>query len=141
MPQPAAQLGATLDGTLAALPGQSRLKSACCLRRSPICGQLRRAIEEGCRQRDREALEKLTALEGIVLATGGGAVLLPGNRRLLRERGYSRDAHRKVWWTHVPEGRQLAEERWLLDEVLFGGGFPSMRPVSWRERYAGVNDA
>jgi len=43
--------------------------------------------EAGFRQREREALEALTALEGIVLATGGGAVLLPENRRCLAERG------------------------------------------------------
>ncbi|HEY4749451.1 MAG TPA: shikimate kinase [Steroidobacteraceae bacterium] len=43
--------------------------------------------EVGFRQREREALEALTALEGIVLATGGGAVLLPENRRRLAERG------------------------------------------------------
>jgi shikimate kinase len=43
--------------------------------------------EAGFRQREREAIEALTALEGIVLATGGGAVLLPENRRLLSERG------------------------------------------------------
>jgi shikimate kinase len=43
--------------------------------------------EAGFRQREREAIEALTALEGIVLATGGGAVLLPENRRLLAGRG------------------------------------------------------
>ena len=43
--------------------------------------------EAGFRQREREAIEALTALEGIVLATGGGAVLLPENRRHLAERG------------------------------------------------------
>jgi shikimate kinase len=43
--------------------------------------------EAGFRQREREVLEALTALEGIVLATGGGAVLLPENRRVLSERG------------------------------------------------------
>jgi len=43
--------------------------------------------EAGFRHREREALEALTALEAIVLATGGGAVLLPENRRLLSERG------------------------------------------------------
>ena len=37
--------------------------------------------EAGFRQREREAIEALTALDGIVLATGGGAVLLPENRR------------------------------------------------------------
>jgi shikimate kinase len=44
--------------------------------------------EEGFRQREREAIDHLTAMEGIVLATGGGAVLLPDNRRALAERGY-----------------------------------------------------
>lgn len=43
--------------------------------------------EAGFREREREALEALTALEGIVLATGGGAVLREDNRRLLAERG------------------------------------------------------
>src|ERR1700746_3607506 len=43
--------------------------------------------EAGFRQREREAIEVRTALDGIVLATGGGAVLLPENRRHLAERG------------------------------------------------------
>ena len=43
--------------------------------------------EPGFRVREREAIEALTRLERIVLATGGGAVLLPENRRLLAERG------------------------------------------------------
>ncbi|MGH8200577.1 MAG: shikimate kinase AroK [Steroidobacteraceae bacterium] len=43
--------------------------------------------EAGFRQREREAIEGLVALRGIVLATGGGAVMLEENRRLLAERG------------------------------------------------------
>ncbi len=43
--------------------------------------------EAGFRQREREAIEILTAMERIVLATGAGAVLLPENRRYLAERG------------------------------------------------------
>jgi shikimate kinase len=43
--------------------------------------------EAGFRQREHETLEVLTARDHIVLATGGGAVLLPENRRLLAERG------------------------------------------------------
>jgi shikimate kinase len=43
--------------------------------------------EAGFRQREREAIDALTALPRIVLATGGGAVLLPENRRHLAERG------------------------------------------------------
>lgn len=43
--------------------------------------------EAGFRAREREAIEALTALERIVLATGGGAVLLAENRRHLAARG------------------------------------------------------
>jgi shikimate kinase len=43
--------------------------------------------EAGFRQREREAIEALTALPRIVLATGGGAILLAENRRVLSERG------------------------------------------------------
>jgi shikimate kinase len=44
--------------------------------------------EAGFRQREREAIEELTQLQGIVLATGGGAILSADNRRCLAERGY-----------------------------------------------------
>ncbi|HKF97650.1 MAG TPA: shikimate kinase, partial [Steroidobacteraceae bacterium] len=60
--------------------------------------------EAGFRQREREALEALTALEGIVLATGGGAVLLPENRRLLSERGC-------VVYLHTSVAQQAARVR------------------------------
>jgi shikimate kinase len=43
--------------------------------------------EAGFRQREREAIEALTQLEPLVLATGGGAILLPENRVHLAERG------------------------------------------------------
>lgn len=43
--------------------------------------------EAGFRARESEALAELTALKGIVLATGGGAVLSAGNRRCLAEHG------------------------------------------------------
>jgi len=43
--------------------------------------------EAGFRQREREAIEFLTGMDRIVLATGGGAVLLSENRRYLAERG------------------------------------------------------
>ena len=43
--------------------------------------------EIGFRQREREAIEILTAMDRIVLATGGGAVLLAENRRHLADRG------------------------------------------------------
>lgn len=43
--------------------------------------------EPGFRQREREAIEVLTAMDRIVLATGGGAILLPENRVRLADRG------------------------------------------------------
>ena len=43
--------------------------------------------EAGFRQRERETIEALTQMEPVVLATGGGAVLLPENRQCLAQRG------------------------------------------------------
>jgi len=43
--------------------------------------------EEGFRDRESRVLQDLTGRSGIVLATGGGAVLRPANRELLRSRG------------------------------------------------------
>jgi len=43
--------------------------------------------EAGFRAREAQAIAELTRLEGIVLATGGGVVLLEENRRLLAARG------------------------------------------------------
>jgi shikimate kinase len=43
--------------------------------------------EAGFRQREREVLAELCRREGIVMATGGGAVLAVENRRLLQETG------------------------------------------------------
>src|SRR6202790_4100572 len=43
--------------------------------------------ESGFRLRERESIERLTRLQSIVLATGGGAVIEEDNRRALSERG------------------------------------------------------
>nr|WP_255371194.1 shikimate kinase [Cupriavidus sp. YR651] len=43
--------------------------------------------EEGFRQRETRIIDELTRRSGIVLATGGGAVLRPENRDMLRMRG------------------------------------------------------
>jgi len=43
--------------------------------------------EEGFRLRETEAIDSLTQYEGIVLATGGGAVVKEENREFLRTRG------------------------------------------------------
>ncbi|MDI1308715.1 MAG: shikimate kinase [Methylotenera sp.] len=42
---------------------------------------------DGFRKRETAALEELCQLENIVLATGGGAVLLPENREILKNNG------------------------------------------------------
>src|SRR5690606_31089585 len=41
----------------------------------------------GFREREKKIIEELTNLNGIVLATGGGAVLAEENRRFLSARG------------------------------------------------------
>jgi shikimate kinase len=91
--------------------------------------------EAGFRRREHKILTELTAMSGIVLATGGGAVLLPENRELLRSRGtvvYLRTSvseqmrrtrnstHRPLLATPDPEERlrQLALEREPLYEAV-----------------------
>jgi shikimate kinase / 3-dehydroquinate synthase len=43
--------------------------------------------EVGFRDREREVIDALTSLDSVVIATGGGAVLLPENREHLAKRG------------------------------------------------------
>lgn len=56
--------------------------------------------EAGFRQRERQALQAVLQTDGQVLATGGGAVLDPDNRALLRARGF-------VVYLHVDVPEQL----------------------------------
>ncbi len=44
--------------------------------------------EEGFRDREQQVVEELTNRQNIVLATGGGVILRPENRRALASRGY-----------------------------------------------------
>ena len=84
--------------------------------------------EEGFRQRERQVVDELSQEEGIVLATGGGAVLRADNRQDLTTRGVviylhcspeqqyartSRDRNRPLLQTADPLGRlrELMEER------------------------------
>lgn len=56
--------------------------------------------ESGFRAREEKMIEQLTAMDGIVLATGGGAVMSPTNRALLKGRGrviYLRAAPEDLW--------------------------------------------
>jgi shikimate kinase len=45
--------------------------------------------EEGFRKRERDMIELLSEKEGVVMATGGGAILDESNRSLLRTRGFA----------------------------------------------------
>ena len=84
--------------------------------------------EAGFRQREADVLRALTAREGIVLATGGGAILRPENRALLKSRGTviylradinqilqrtAKDKNRPLLQTENPQQRleQLSRER------------------------------
>ncbi|HEV3286783.1 MAG TPA: shikimate kinase [Steroidobacteraceae bacterium] len=76
--------------------------------------------EAGFRQREREAIGALTALEGIVLATGGGAVLLPENRRNLAERG-------RVVYLQTSVAQQADRVRHGRNRPLLASGDPGVR--------------
>jgi len=84
--------------------------------------------EAGFRDREAQAIDSLTVLPDIVLATGGGAVLRDANRRFLHERGIvvylctsieqqlvrtARDRNRPLLQTDNPEAvlRSLFEMR------------------------------
>jgi shikimate kinase len=43
--------------------------------------------EAGFREREREVIDSLTSMRDVIIATGGGAVLLPENREHLANRG------------------------------------------------------
>lgn len=56
--------------------------------------------EAGFRRRESEAIERLTGMSNIVLATGGGVILDPHNREYLKSRGfviYLHAAPRELW--------------------------------------------
>lgn len=56
--------------------------------------------EPGFRAREEKMIDQLTSMNGIVLATGGGAVISPANRKLLKGRGcviYLRAAPEDLW--------------------------------------------
>ena len=57
--------------------------------------------EQGFRDREQQVIEELTNREGILLATGGGAVMRPENRKALGARGY-------VIYLHTTVEQQLA---------------------------------
>jgi shikimate kinase len=103
--------------------------------------------EAGFRKRESEVIGLLTEKSPLVLATGGGAVLLPDNRELLKERGFvvylqcsvdrqlertHNDTHRPLLKTPDPRGRleellQVRDPlyRDLADYIVDTGTFSS----------------
>jgi shikimate kinase len=69
--------------------------------------------EAGFRKREAQAIKEATQEESIVLATGGGAVILPENRALLHSRGtviYLHAGSTELWHrTKGGEGRPLLQ--------------------------------
>ena len=67
--------------------------------------------EEGFRKREAQAIREVTSEQNIVLATGGGAVLLPENRQALSSQGtviYLHANPTELWHrTKGGEGRPL----------------------------------
>jgi shikimate kinase len=67
--------------------------------------------EDGFRKREAQVIKDITAEQDIILATGGGAVLLPENRQLLSQRGaviYLHANPLELWHrTKASEGRPL----------------------------------
>lgn len=71
--------------------------------------------EEGFRRREQAVIDELSQRSGIVLATGGGAVLLAENRRHLAGRG-------QVIYLHASLAQQLSRtERSDNRPLLLGG--------------------
>jgi shikimate kinase len=88
--------------------------------------------EPGFRRREAAMIDELTRRDNIVLATGGGAVLLEQNRRILKERGRTvylhapldtlvertaRDRHRPL--LQQGDRRQTLEELMKVREPLY----------------------
>jgi shikimate kinase len=69
--------------------------------------------EEGFRKREAQAIRDITSEQDIILATGGGAVLLPENRDVLKNRGTVIYLHAnpiELWYrTKGGEGRPLLQ--------------------------------
>jgi len=98
--------------------------------------------EEGFRKRETAMLKNLTARENILLATGGGSIIMPENRELLKQSGLvvylrtsigqqirrlSRDKSRPLLQSGDREEKltRLAKERNALYEELADITFPS----------------
>jgi len=71
--------------------------------------------EEGFRKREAKVIDDLSKIEGIVLATGGGAVVEPQNRSHLGARGF-------VVYLYTTVDQQLARTQKGRDRPLLENG-------------------
>ena len=73
--------------------------------------------EEGFRKREVKVIDDLTQRDGVVLATGGGAIVDPQNRSHLGARGF-------VIYLHTTVDQQLARTRKGRDRPLLDNDDP-----------------
>jgi len=73
--------------------------------------------EEGFRKREVKVIDDLTQRDGVVLATGGGAIADPQNRSHLGARGF-------VIYLHTTVDQQLARTRKGRDQPLLDSDDP-----------------
>ena len=73
--------------------------------------------EDGFRKREAKAIDDLTCKDGIVLATGGGAIVDPQNRNFLGARGF-------VVYLYTTVDQQLARTRKGRDRPLLENDDP-----------------
>jgi shikimate kinase len=85
--------------------------------------------EGGFRLREKESIERLTRLESIVLATGGGAVIDADNRRVLAERGV-------VVYLETSIDQQLERTRHARHRPLLNDTDPEQRLVELMQHRA-----
>ncbi len=71
--------------------------------------------EAGFRAREKRVVDDVTREDGVVVATGGGAVLDPENRAVLQERGF-------VVYLHAPLEHLLARTRGDTNRPLLQAG-------------------
>jgi len=71
--------------------------------------------EDGFRKREAKVIDDLSKIEGVVLATGGGAVISPQNRSHLGARGF-------VIYLYTTVDQQLARTKKGRDRPLLEGG-------------------
>jgi shikimate kinase len=90
--------------------------------------------ESGFRKRESQIIEELTQEKDVILATGGGSVLLPENRRALKGRGTVIYLHAdpiELWHrTKGGEGRPLLQNG---DPKTILGNLYALRDPLYRE--------